>query len=446
MTILSVFPENARINEHGHLELGGLDVLELASEYGTPLFVYDEKHLRNNCRRYIQAFEMCKVDFAVAYAGKAFLCKAMAQLANEEGLWLDVSSGGELYTALSAGFPAKKIVFHGNNKTREELELAVDSDIGFLVIDNFNEIEYLDGILKRKGKKQPVLIRVTPGIIPSTHTYIQTGQTDSKFGFGLASGLAMEAAIEVLARDTLTLKGFHIHIGSQIFALNSFEKAVEVMASFVADVKSRTGLEAEVVNLGGGLGIKYRVRDVPATIPEYVNALVSKAKDEFSKRNIDLPLIMVEPGRSIVGNTCVTLYTVGSVKEIPGIRLYVAVDGGMSDNMRPMLYGAVYEAEIANKMNRDPNVKVTIAGKHCESGDILVKEAWLPEPEPGDVIAIPATGAYGYAMANNYNLQPRPEVIFVADGRAKTVIRRETYNDLIRTHLNLYEEGSNEGS
>lgn len=432
---LAIYPKSSRVNEMGHLEIGGLDTVDLVAEFGTPLFIYDEEHIRANCRRYIELFEKANIDFAVVYAGKAFMAKAMAKLIEEEGLWLDVSTGGELYTALSAGFPTEKIVFHGNNKTQEELELALNSNIGLIVLDNFYEIELLSALLESKGKKQNVLIRVTPGIIPSTHTYIQTGQMDTKFGFGLSAGLAMEAAIEVMACENLSLKGFHIHIGSQIFTLSSFEKAVEIMAAFVADIKKRTGFEADIINLGGGLGIAYRAQDSPSTIEEYVSRLIFRCREEFSRLEMKCPKVMIEPGRSIVGNTSVTLYRVGAIKEIPGIRVYVVVDGGMSDNLRPMLYGAVYEAAIANKMTKNPDVKVTIAGKHCESGDILTKDVWLPTPNPGDLIVMPATGAYGYAMANNYNRQPRPAVVFVSQGKAKLVIRKETLEDVVRLDL-----------
>ena len=436
-TNLGVFPKNARINEKGHLEIAGIDAVDLVREFGTPLFVYDEEHLRDNCRRYVRAFTSHGVEHVVAYASKAFMTIAMAQLAYQEGLWLDVSTGGELYTALAAGVPGERLLFHGNNKSLEELELALDNQVGLIVVDNFNEVEMLDALMKRRGGKQRVLIRVTPGIIPSTHSYIQTGQVDTKFGFGLTTGLAMEAAIEVLNRETLALEGFHIHIGSQIFALNSFERAVEVICGFVADVRSRTGYAPAILDLGGGLGVAYRRDDTPATIEEFVNVLISSLKRECESRNLSLPFVIIEPGRSVVANACVTLYTVGAVKEIPGVRTYISVDGGMSDNLRPMLYGAVYEAALANRMTDSPDLTVTIAGKHCESGDILARDVWLPSPRPGDILVMPVTGAYGYAMANNYNRQPRAAVVFAAEGRARVVVRRETYEDIVRLDLPL---------
>lgn len=434
---LSVYPASARVNERGHLEIGGVDAVELAARFGTPLFVYDEDHLRENCRRYARAFAASGFEAAVAYAGKAFMTLAMARLAHEEGLWIDASTGGELYTALTAGVPPERVLLHGNNKGRDELELAVESGVGLVVLDNFYEIETLDALVRPRGGKQRVLVRVTPGIIPSTHSYIQTGQVDTKFGFGLTTGLAMEAVIEVLNRDTLALEGFHIHIGSQIFALSSFERAVEVICGFMDEVRARTGYEARVLDLGGGLGVAYRQGDQPATIEEYVGLLTARLEEELARRKLSRPFVIIEPGRSVVANACVTLYTVGAVKEIPGVRTYISVDGGMSDNLRPMLYGAVYEAALANRMADRPDLAVTIAGKHCESGDILARDVWLPAPRPGDLLVMPVTGAYGYAMANNYNRQPRPAVVFVSKGTARLVVRRETYEDVVRLDLPL---------
>lgn len=440
MELLKVFPETAEISEEDHLKIGALDVCEIAASYGTPLYVYDETHLRNNCRRFREAFKKSGLSSCVAYAGKAFLCVAFAELIDEEGLWLDVVTGGELYTALSGDFPPEKILFHGNNKTKSELELAVDYGIGYVVIDNFYELELLDNLLHKKGKVQKILIRITPGIIPSTHTYIQTGQVDSKFGFGLSTGIALEAVNEIMSYDRIILDGFHMHIGSQIFALESFEEAVSVMASFTEEVKKRTGYVPEVVNMGGGLGVAYKTDDNPPTIEEYVKTITDSSKKAFKERGLAVPKIMIEPGRSVVANAGVTLYSVGAIKEIPGIRVYASVDGGMSDNIRPMLYGAAYEAFLANKMTGKANSKVTVAGKHCESGDILVRDVWLPNPEPRDILVIPATGAYGYSMANNYNLQPRPAVLFVKENRVRKVISRESYQDIISLHSSLYQE------
>lgn len=435
MDILKVFPKNSAINDKGHLEIAGIDVVELVREFGTPLFVYDEDDIRFRIRAFKQAFESLRADYIVAYAGKAFLCKAMARLAFEEGAYLDVVSGGELYTAIAAGFPSSNVFFHGNNKTEEELRFAVENDVGYIVLDSFNEIERLEKILKRTGKKQKVLIRVTPGIIPKTHTYIQTGQVDSKFGFSLAAGIAYEAVIEVLSKSVFELKGFHMHIGSQIFSTEPYKAACGVMAEFASVVKKRTGYEPEILNYGGGPGIAYRLSDEPPDLGEFVRIMVEETREKFSEKNVGFAKIAVEPGRSIVAPAAVTLYTIGTIKEIPGVRLYASVDGGMSDNLRPMLYGAIYEAFIATKMLKKPETRVTIAGKHCENGDILIRDVELPFPEIGDILVTPVTGAYGYAMSNNYNMQPRPAVVFVKDGSARLVIKRETYEDLVRNHM-----------
>lgn len=430
---MKIFPETARINEKGHLEIGGVDTTELVREFGTPLYVYDETHLRNQLRKYVNAFADEDVRAHVAYAGKAFLCKAMAELVAEENCWLDVASGGELYTALSAGFPPERIFFHGNNKTPDEVELALSNGTGYIVLDSFDEIELVEEVAARRGMRQKVLIRVTPGIVPRTHTYIQTGQVDSKFGFSYSTGLAMEAVVEVLKQDHLELNGYHMHIGSQIFSVEPFRLAVDVMAEFVRSVHDRTGYYPDILNFGGGIGVAYRVADNPPAPEEFIQAIARRAKEMFSP----LPLLAVEPGRSVAANAGVSLYTIGTRKEIPGLKFYVSVDGGMSDNLRPALYGAVYEAFLANRMNEPASTRVAVAGKHCENGDILIREAELPQPEKGDILAIPVTGAYGYSMASNYNRQPRPAVVFVRDGQARVVVERESYNDLIRLDREL---------
>ncbi len=439
MDVLSVFPQTSSVSESGHLFIGGMDCVELADDFGTPLFVYDDATIRANCRRYRAAFAEYPGESAVVYAGKAFLCIAMAQVIEEEGLWLDLSSGGEIYTAYTAGFPMERTLFHGNNKTRDELDLALQTGVGYIVLDNIHEIDVLSNLLARRGKRQRVLIRVTPGIIPSTHAYVQTGQVDSKFGFGLASGAALEAVWNVLGAENLIYAGLHIHIGSQIFALQSFRVAAEAIMGFLAQVTEKTGTMTDILNLGGGLGIRYKVGDEPSTIEAFGELIAEKIVEESDKHGTKPPLVMVEPGRSIVGDACVTLYRVGSVKEIPGVRTYVSVDGGMSDNLRPMLYGSLYEAILADRADRIADAKVTIAGKHCESGDVLINEAHLPRPRPGDVVAVPATGAYGYAMANNYNRQPRPAVVLVRDGTVSVMIERETYEDLVRLEQPLRE-------
>lgn len=432
-----VLPETARINESGHLEIGGCDTVALTREFGTPLFVLDEQTIRNTCRKYLSAFRESSKNTEVIYAGKAFISLAMCQLIMQEGLSIDVSSGGELYIAMKAGFSPEKIYLHGNNKSRAELELALDSGVGRIVADSFNELDLLQEIACNKKIKQKVLLRITPGIEAHTHEYIRTGGADSKFGFGLSGGAAMEAVKKAIAMPEIELTGIHAHIGSQIFALHSYAKAIEIIMEFIKEVKNETGVALLEFNTGGGLGIKYKAEDEPSTIEEYAEVIAGGIEKEAHRLNIQVPKIMIEPGRSIVGNAGVTLYTVGTIKKIPGVRTYISVDGGMSDNLRPMLYKAVYEALLANKASSKKTEKVTIAGKHCESGDILVKNAQISLPEVGDIVCTPATGAYGYVMANNYNKATRPAVLMVKDGDAKMIIRRETYEDLLRLEFPL---------
>lgn len=427
-----VLPVTAQVNEKNHLEIGGCDVVELVRQFGTPLFIMDEETIRQQCRRYVDSFCRLNANTEVIYAGKAFISLAICQLIIEEGLSIDVSSGGELYIAIKAGFPPERIYLHGNNKTPDELNFALDCNVGRIVVDSDNELNLLNEQAGEKGKKANIYLRITPGIIPTTHSYIQTGQIDSKFGFGLADEKAMEAVKKALALGNLNLCGLHAHIGSQIFALHSYARAIELIIDFVVKVRVETGFEVGELNAGGGLGIKYEATDEPSTIEEFAQVIVDGIQKETERLNLPLPKIMVEPGRSIIGNAGVTAYTVGTIKEIPGVRTYVSVDGGMSDNLRPMLYGAVYEALIANKANLPTTNKVTIAGKHCESGDVLVRDAILPRLEIGDILVTPATGAYGYVLSNNYNKQPRPPVILVKDGQARLIIRRETYEDLVR--------------
>jgi diaminopimelate decarboxylase len=427
-----VLPISARYNQNGHLEVGGCDVVEAAQEFGTPLFIMDEETIRRKAQSYERSFRALDPNSEVIYASKAFICVAMCRLVKEEGLSLDVSSGGELFTAIKADFPSEKIFMHGNNKTPEELALALESGVGCVVVDSDNELDLLQRLAQNKGRKIDIYLRVTPGIRPSTHSYIQTGQIDSKFGFGLSDGRAMEAVKKALDLSALRLRGLHAHIGSQIFALHSYAKAIELIMDFVAQVKELTGFEVPELNAGGGLGIKYEATDEPSTIEEFAQVIVGNIQKEAGRLGLTRPKILIEPGRSIVGNAGITAYTIGTIKEIPGVRTYISVDGGMSDNIRPMLYGAVYQALLANKGLQQPTESVTVAGKHCESGDILVRDAKLPHPEVGDILVTPATGAYGYVMASNYNRQPKPGVIMVKDGNARIVIRRETYEDLVR--------------
>jgi diaminopimelate decarboxylase len=411
-----VYPLGATVNERGHLEIGGCDVVELASEFGTPAYVYAEDDIRARARAYIEAFTSRAADFEVIFASKAAPITAICSILREEGLSIDVASGGELHVATAAGFPGARVHVHGNNKTPADLHAALGAGVGHIICDSFDEIELLDGMLDRP---QDVLIRVTPGILPSTHSYVQTGQLDSKFGFGLADGLARKAIDTVRASRNLRLVGLHAHIGSQIFELEPYVSAIEALAELADE-------DCRVLNVGGGLGIAYTADDEPPSIDAYVDVKVRGVREVFNP----VPRLLVEPGRSLVGPAGVTMYRLGTVKEIPGVRTYIAVDGGMSDNLRPMLYGARYDAVIADRAGAPPTREVTIAGMHCESGDVLVRDAQLSTPRVGDVLVTPATGAYGYAMANNYNGITRPPVILVKDGNARVVVRRETYADL----------------
>jgi diaminopimelate decarboxylase len=415
-----VYPAWSRVNERGHLEIAGCDVVELAERFGTPAYIYAEEDIRGRAREYVSAFAGRTDAFEVIYASKALPCTAAYRVMREEGLSVDVASGGELRMALAAGFEPARIHMHGNNKSEDELRYAFDSGVGHLILDSFDEIELVDRLLDRPQK---VLIRVTPGIKPSTHDYVQTGQLDSKFGFGLADELAAQAVERVRRSPNLELVGLHAHIGSQIFELEPYVKAIEVIADFCNSVD----LAPELLNVGGGLGIAYLDTDEPPSIEDYVEVKVRGVERVFDPA----PKILVEPGRSLVGNAGVTAYRVGTVKVIPGVRTYVAVDGGMSDNLRPMLYGARYEAVIADRAADTPENLATIAGKHCESGDVLIRDTELAAPRVGDVLVTPATGAYGYAMANNYNGVPRPPVIFCRVGEARVVVRRETWDDLL---------------
>jgi diaminopimelate decarboxylase len=416
------YPLGTTINERGHLQVGGCDVVEIAGQYGTPAYIYAEDDMRARARAYVEAFAARTDDFEVIYASKALPITAAYRVMAEEGLSVDVASGGELYLALKGGVSPQRIFMHGNNKARHELELAFEAGIGYLVLDSFQEIELANELLAGTGRRQPVLIRLTPGIKPSTHSYIQTGQIDSKFGFGMEDGLAAEAVRRVQASERLDLVGVHAHIGSQIFELEPYAKTIRLLADFV----DATGIECRSLNVGGGLGIAYTAEDEPASIEDYADVKVRGVQQTFDP----VPRILVEPGRSLVGNAGLTAYRIGTIKEVPGVRTYVSVDGGMSDNLRPMLYGARYEAAIANRPDAPGTHLATIAGMHCESGDILIRDVSLPAPQPGEVLVTPATGAYGYTMASNYNGVPRPPVIFCKEGRARVVVRRETYEDL----------------
>ncbi|MGZ8764656.1 MAG: diaminopimelate decarboxylase [Acidimicrobiia bacterium] len=393
-----------------------VDLEALAREFGTPLFVYDEAELRRRCRAYVDAFG----EGSVAYAGKAFLCTAMVRLVAEEGLHLDVATGGELHVAVHAGFPPERIVFHGNNKSDEEIVAAIEAGVGRIVADSFDELDRLE----RLRFPDDVLVRVTPGVEAHTHEYIETGTERSKFGFSVSTGAAIDAVARVVTSPVLRFGGIHCHIGSQVFRLDSYAKAARVIGAFAATCERATGTAIPLVNAGGGLGARYLADDPDPELTEYAGALRSALGDR--------PL-MVEPGRSIAAPAAVTLYRVGTVKEIPGIATYVAVDGGMSDNPRPVLYGAGYEAYLPARIEEARPRMVSIAGKHCEQGDVIITDAHLPAAVvPGDLLVTPVTGAYGYSMASNYNKVPRPAVVFVEGGQARVVVRRETLDDLLR--------------
>ncbi|MCL4472490.1 MAG: diaminopimelate decarboxylase [Actinobacteria bacterium] len=430
-------PRSSRINSSGNLEVAGCDVVELTKEFGTPLFIYDEEQIRESCRKYRQAFSARIEDFDIVYASKAFSCIALCQLIGQEGLSLDVASGGELHTALKAWFPPENIYLHGNANSLEELERAVRNEVGRVVIDSLDELTALDRIAGEQGRRQRVLLRITPGIEAHTHDFIQTGKLDSKFGFCLADGVAEEAVATAMAAGNLEPEGLHSHIGSQIFSLEPFARAIAVMADFAARCAEQYGFECRLLDVGGGLGVAYTGEDEPASADALAETIVNSVHAEFGRVGLPVPRLAVEPGRSIVANAGLTAYTIEAVKTIPGIKTYVAVSGGMSDNLRPMLYGAQYEALIASRPQAEPTITAAVAGKHCESGDIIIREAGLADPQPGEILVTPGTGAYGYSMASNYNGQPRPAVIFVKDQQARVIIRRESYEDLVRLHERL---------
>jgi diaminopimelate decarboxylase len=414
----AVYPLGSRVNDSGHLEIGGCDVVEVAAEFGTPSYIYAEDDIRSRARAYLSAFRAHTDDFEVLYASKAAPITAIYRVCDHEGLSVDVASGGELHMALRAGIEPGRIYLHGNNKTGAELRYATEAGVGHVILDSFGEIDRLDGMLDRS---QDVLIRVTPGVLPATHSYVQTGGLDSKFGFGLEDGLAERAIAAVLSSRHLRLVGLHAHIGSQIFELEPYVAAIEALARLVDG-----SWDCSILNVGGGLGIAYTSADEPPSISDYVDVKVRGVRRVFDP----VPRILIEPGRSLVGNAGVTAYEIGTVKEIPNVRTYLSVDGGMSDNLRPMLYGSRYEAIVANRAGDVPDTLATIAGMHCESGDILITDAMVSAPRVGDVLVTPATGAYGYSMASNYNGAPRPAVVFCSGGDARAVVRRETWDDL----------------
>lgn len=425
---------NKTVNAKNHLEIANVDVVDIAEKFGTPLYVFDEALIRANMRTYREAFTHHYTDFEVAYAGKAFLCSYMCQIVREENLWLDVVSGGEYYLAYTSDFPTERIIFHGNNKTEEERKLVLKEGVGRWVIDSEWELSCLLEEAKKASVTVPVLFRLTPGIDPHTHAYITTGKIDSKFGLSLLEGIAEKTIRKALDSSHLEVRGVHCHIGSQIDTLEPFLKAAEVMLRFMDDFRRKCGYTLVELDLGGGLGAPYLDQDQDRfpSIPTYVEAICKKVKEVCQELSYPLPRLIVEPGRSIVNLAGSTIYRVGTVKEVPGVRKYVAVDGGMTDNPRHILYGAKYQAWLGNRVKGDPLEKVAVVGKCCESGDVLIPEIELPAPCPGDVLVVEGTGAYNHSMASNYNLIPRPGVIFLKDGEAELIVRPESFCDLVR--------------
>ena len=426
------------VNEKGHLTIGGCDTLELAKEFGTPLYVMDEDTIRNTCKSYVNSIKTHYDGKGLPmYASKALSCKALVQLADSENMGLDVVSGGEIYTAMKANFPPEKIQFHGNNKTEAELRMALDYNIGKIIVDNLYELELLNKIANEKNKVVKISMRIKPGIDAHTHNFIMTGQIDSKFGFALETGEAMAAVKESLKLSNVDLTELHCHIGSQIFDIDPFVKAAEVMMDFIGQIKRETGHLVTELNLGGGYGIKYTENDNPVPYDNYMAAVSKAVKAKAAENDIPVPFIYMEPGRSVVGEAGITLYTVGGRKEIPNIRTYVSVDGGMTDNIRYALYESEYTVVNAGKADQEPNEKVTVAGKCCESGDLIQKDAPVADVQVGDTLAVLSTGAYNYSMASNYNRNPRPAIVMVKDGKATLIVKRESYDDLVANDLDL---------
>ncbi|SHJ47113.1 diaminopimelate decarboxylase [Clostridium amylolyticum] len=415
--------------------VGGIKVTNLAKKYGTPLYIMDEQLIRETCRSYNNCFKVETKNNRVAYAGKAFLTLAMCKVIEEEGLWLDVVSGGELYTAYKSNFPMERVYFHGNNKTLDEIELGMRVGVGRFVIDNDFEINNLNNIAESYGRVQKVLLRITPGIEAHTHEYIKTGHIDSKFGFSTLGDSIIEAVKKAIELPNIELVGLHCHIGSQIFEIAPYEEACNIMLALIRRIYDETGYLMRELDLGGGFGIYYKDGDEPKTTEEYCIAIINRVEEVCKNLDIPEPILTIEPGRSIVGNSGITLYTVGSIKEIPEINKYVSVDGGMTDNIRPALYSAQYECVVANRVIQDISERVTISGKCCESGDILLKGVAMPKVYSGDMLAILSTGAYGYSMSSNYNKIPKAAVVMVWNGHERLICKRESYEDIIKNEV-----------
>jgi diaminopimelate decarboxylase len=432
---LALFPLMADVNRQGHLVIAGCDVVDLAEEFGTPLYLFDESTLRHKCREFKEGFGQHYPDTLVIYASKAFLNRALALIFKEEGLGLDVVSGGELSIADSVDFPPDRVYFHGNNKTPDELELALDREVGRIVVDNFHELEVLNRLARKKGINQNILLRLNPGVDPHTHQYTTTGTIESKFGFPLATGQAEEAVNQASSASNLNLVGLHFHLGSPISEMQPYELAMELVLGFARGMSQKFDFDLGEFDVGGGFAIPYTVDSVVPAIADCAQAVTGKLDSLISELGLSRPRLIVEPGRAIVGQAGVALYKVGAIKEIPGIKKYVCVDGGISDNIRPALYGAKYETLVANKALEPERDTVTIAGKLCESGDILVRDVNLAPAHSGDILAVPVCGAYSIPMASNYNALPRPAIVMVKEGQAHLIRRRETYQDLMNLDL-----------
>lgn len=432
LPLAKVLPVTAEVNDGGRLSVGGCDLVELAKEWGTPLYVFDEETLRGQCRAFLAAFQSRYPNTVVAYAAKAYLGRAMAGIIAQEGLDLDVVSGGELAIARSVGFPPERIHFHGNNKSEDELNEALDYGIARVIVDNFHEMHLLNGIAQARKKRQRVLLRLSPGVDPHTHRLTTTGTTDNKFGIPIVTGQAEHAVRQVMEMPGLEMVGLHIHLGSPVFEKEPYAQAVNVIFDFAAKMRKEIGFELLEFSPGGGFAVNYTAEQDAPTPDEYAEIIVSGIRAGIERHKLGEPRVFIEPGRSLVARSAVALYTVGSTKDVPGVRRFVSVDGGMADNIRPALYESKYSAIIANKPLDERAETVTIAGKYCESGDVLLRDAELPPLEPGDVLVMPAAGAYNLSMASNYNASQRPAIVLVADGEAKLMRRRETYEDLLR--------------
>jgi len=429
---LPLFPLTTKVNAQGHLTIGGIDVVQLAEEFGTPLYVFDEGTLRAKCKEYKEEFRRRYEDSLVIYACKAFVNRALALLFEEEGLGLDVVSGGELSIARSVGFSLNKVYFHGNNKTLEELNLALELGVGRVVVDNFYELELLERLAGEKGIKQDILFRLNPGVDVHTHHYTATATLGSKFGLALATGQAEAAVAKAVKCNHINLLGFHFHLGSPVRDVLPYQTATELVLHFAAEMHTKYKFELREFNVGGGFAVQYTLDSPVPTVTDYAEAIVSKLISLSSELGLELPRLVVEPGRGIVAQAGVALYRVGAIKDIPKVRKYVCVDGGMGDNIRPALYEAKYEALVTNKALDKETEVVTIAGKYCESGDVLTKDVFLAPPVAGDIIAVPESGAYCLALASNYNAVPKPAVVMVGDGKARLIRRRESYQDIMR--------------